>query len=40
MLADGISQQTPESVALPAEMQPKTQFNEEQIKKGLPKDRD
>lgn len=37
MLADGISQQTPESIALPAEMQPKIQFTEEQIKKGLPK---
>ncbi|HCR70378.1 MAG TPA: nucleoside-diphosphate sugar epimerase, partial [Anaerolineae bacterium] len=37
MLADGISQSTPESIQLPDEMQPKIQFTEEQIKKGLPK---
>ena len=36
MLADGISQPTPESVPLPEELQPKTRFTEEQIKKGLP----
>lgn len=37
MLADGISQPTPESVQLPDDMKPKIQFTEEQIKKGLPK---
>jgi NADH dehydrogenase len=37
MLADGISQQTPESIQLPDEMKPKISFTEEQIKKGLPK---
>ena len=37
MLADGISQRTPESVPLPGELMPKIQFTEEQIKKGLPK---
>jgi nucleoside-diphosphate-sugar epimerase len=36
MLADGISQPTPESIPLPAEMQPKIRFTEEQIRKGLP----
>jgi NADH dehydrogenase len=38
MLADGISQPTPESISLPEELQPKIRFTEEQIKKGLPKD--
>lgn len=37
MLADGISQSTPESIQLPDDMKPKIQFTEEQIKKGLPK---
>jgi nucleoside-diphosphate-sugar epimerase len=37
MLADGISQPTPESVPLPEDMQPKTRFTDEQIRKGLPK---
>ena len=37
MLADGISQPTPESVQLPDEMRPKIQFTEEQIRKGMPK---
>jgi len=37
MLADGISQPTPEAISLPEDMQPKIQFTEEQIKKGLPK---
>jgi NADH dehydrogenase len=37
MLADGISQQTPESIQLPEDMKPKIRFTEEQIKKGLPK---
>ena len=37
MLADGISQATPESVSLPDELKPKTVFSEEQIRKGLPK---
>ena len=37
MLADGISQPTPEAIPLPEDMQPKTRFTEEQIKKGLPK---
>ena len=37
MLADGISQPTAESIPLPAEMQPKIRFTEEQIEKGLPK---
>jgi nucleoside-diphosphate-sugar epimerase len=37
MLADGISQPTPESISLPDELLPKTLFSEEQIKKGLPK---
>jgi uncharacterized protein YbjT (DUF2867 family) len=37
MLADGISQRTPESIPLPGELTPKIQFTEEQIKKGLPK---
>lgn len=37
MLADGISQPTPESIQLPDDMKPKIQFTEEQIKKGLPK---
>ncbi len=36
MLADGISQPTPESVSLPDDLMPKIQFSEEQIKKGLP----
>jgi len=37
MLADGISQPTPESIPLPEDMQPKTRFTDEQIRKGLPK---
>jgi len=37
MLADGISQPTPESVPLPNELKPKTLFTEEEIRKGLPK---
>ena len=37
MLADGISQPTPESVSLPDALTPKIQFTQEQIKKGLPK---
>lgn len=37
MLAEGISQPTLESVPLPEELQPKTRFTEEQIRKGLPK---
>lgn len=37
MLADGISQPTPEALPLPEDMQPKTRFTEEQIQKGLPK---
>jgi len=36
MLADGISQPTPESIPLPDELKPKTRFTEEQIRKGLP----
>ena len=37
MLADGISQPTPESVPLPDDLKPKTLFTDEQIRKGLPK---
>lgn len=37
MLANGISQPTPESVQLPDGMKPRIQFTEEQIRKGLPK---
>jgi len=37
MLADGISEPTLESVALPEDLKPKTLFTEEQIRKGLPK---
>lgn len=37
MLADGISQPTLESVPLPEDLQPKTRFTEEQIRKGLPR---
>jgi len=37
MLADGISQRTPESIPLPDDLMPKIQFTEEQIRKGLPK---
>jgi len=37
MLADGISQPTPESIPLPDNLMPKIQFTEEQIRKGLPK---
>ena len=37
MLADGISKPTLESVPLPEELKPKTFFNEDQIRKGLPK---
>ena len=37
MLADGISEPTLESLHLPDDLQPKTRFTEEQIRKGLPK---
>lgn len=37
MLADGISQPTPESIPVPDDLKPKTLFTEEQIQKGLPK---
>jgi len=37
MLADGISQPTPESIPLPEDLQPKTRFTDEQIRIGLPK---
>jgi nucleoside-diphosphate-sugar epimerase len=37
MLADGISEPTPESKLLPNDLQPKTVFSEEQIRKGLPR---
>ncbi len=37
MLADGVSQPTPESVQLPDDLKPKIQFTEEQIRKGMPK---
>jgi NADH dehydrogenase len=37
MLADGISQPTPESIPLPDDLKPKTYFTQEQIRKGLPK---
>jgi len=37
MLADGISQRTPESIPLPDDLVPKTSFTKEQILKGLPK---
>ncbi len=37
MLADGISEPTPESKLLPDDLQPKTLFTEEQIRKGLPR---
>ena len=37
MLADGISEPTLESLHLPEDLQPKTRFTEEQIRKGLPK---
>ena len=37
MLADGISQPTPESIPLPEDLKPRILFSEEQIKKGLPK---
>ena len=37
MLADGISQPTPESVPLTDDLKPKTRFTEEEIRKGLPK---
>jgi len=36
MLADGISQPTPESIPLTEDLRPKTRFTEEQIRKGLP----
>ena len=36
MLADGISEGTPESILLPEEFAPQTRFTEEQIRKGLP----
>ncbi|HSB00321.1 MAG TPA: NAD(P)H-binding protein [Anaerolineales bacterium] len=36
MLADGISVPLPDSQALPEDLIPKTQFTEEQIRKGLP----
>ena len=37
MLADGISQPTPDSISLPDNLKPKTVFSEEQIIKGLPR---
>ncbi len=37
MLADGISQPSPESLPLPEDLMPKTLFSEEQIRKGLTK---
>jgi NADH dehydrogenase len=37
MLADGISKPLPDSETLPDDLAPKTLFNEEQIRKGLPK---
>lgn len=37
MLADGISQPTPESIPLPGELQPKIRFTEEQIRKRMPR---
>lgn len=37
MLADGISEPTPESRQLPEELKPKTLFTAEEIRKGLPK---
>jgi NADH dehydrogenase len=37
MLADGINRATLESISLPDDLQPKIQFTEEQIRKGLPK---
>lgn len=37
MLADGISQPTPESISLPDDLKPRIVFSNEQIKKGLPK---
>ncbi len=37
MLADGVSQPSPESISMPEEMKPKIGFSQEQIKKGLPK---
>ena len=37
MLADGISKPLPDSELLPEDLAPKTLFNEEQIRKGLPK---
>jgi NADH dehydrogenase len=37
MLADGISQPTPESIPLPDDLKPKIHFTQEQIRKGLPK---
>lgn len=36
MLADGISQPTPESIPLTEDLRPKTRFTEEQIRKDLP----
>ena len=36
MLADGISQPTLESIALPDDLKPKTRFTEQEIRKGLP----
>lgn len=36
MLADGISEGTPESIPLPEEFAPRTRFTEDQIRKGLP----
>jgi nucleoside-diphosphate-sugar epimerase len=37
ILADGISQPTPESISLPDDLKPKILFSEVQIKKGLPR---
>jgi hypothetical protein len=37
MLADGISKPLPDSLPLPDALKPSVLFNEEQIRKGLPK---
>lgn len=37
MLADGISQPLPDSLSLPDDLNPKTYFTDEEIRKGLPK---
>jgi len=40
MLADGISMPSPESLPLPNDLAPKTLFTEEQIKRGLPRQKE